>query len=200
MNVSNVSKFTNIYVNASEVLGGRTDKNLGLPPEPFRVSYRTSGISDDSGNWTSVDYTGEISAAGSTEIQVRLEFRTMGTSHIPARIHSVCVLYEEYVTDSHYQFSVTKSSATSKQFAWRFSTAFGSSVPALRVLLYDAVSGGMLVDDNTTSPTGTFERSTDGSNWSTWNNTDKGNETTYLRYTPSSLADNINVRPVLTLN
>jgi len=28
----------------------------------------------------------------------------------------------------------------------------------------------------------------------------KGNETTYLRYTPASLADSINVRPLLTLN
>jgi hypothetical protein len=200
MTLSNVSKFTNIFVNSSDVIGGKTGLNLGLPPEPFRISYRTSGISDNSGNWTAVDYTGEISVAGSSEIQVRIEFRTMGTSHIPARIHSVCVLYEEYVTDSHYQFSVTKSSASSKQFAWRFSTAFGSTVPALRVILYDAVTGGLLVDDNTGSPTGTFERSTDGSNWSAWTNADKGNETTYLRYTPASLADNINVRPVLTLN
>lgn len=200
ISLSNVSKFTNIFVNSSDVIGGKTGLNLGLPPEPFRISYRTSGISDNSGGWTAVDYTGEISAAGASQIQIRIEFRTMGTSHVPARVHSVCVLYEEYITDSHYQFSVTKSNATSKEFAWRFSTAFGATAPALRVLLYNAVSGGLLVDDNTDTPTGTFERSTDGSIWSTWNNTDKGNETTYLRYTPSSLADNINVRPVLTLN
>lgn len=200
MTLSNVSKFTNIFVNSSDVIGGKIGQNFGLSPEPFRVSYRTSGISDNSGGWTDVDYTGEISVAGSSEIQVRIEFRTMGTSHIPSRIHSVAVLYEEYATDSHYQFSVTKSNATNKEFAWRFSTAFGSTVPALRVLLYNAVTGGLLVDDNTASPTGTFERSTDGSNWSAWNDTDKGNETTYLRYTPASLADNINVRPVLILN
>jgi hypothetical protein len=199
LSVSNVSKFTGIYVNSSDVIGGKTDKNLGLSPEPFRVSYRTSGISDDSGNWTLVNYTGEISVAGASQIQLKIEFRTMGTSHVPSRIHSTCVLYEEYATDSHYQFSVNKSSAANKQFAWRFSTAFGSTVPALRILLYDAISGGLLVDDNTGSPTGTFERSTDGSIWSTWVNTDKANDTTYLRYTPSSLADNINVRPVLTL-
>lgn len=199
MSISNVSKFTNVFVNSSDVIGGKTNNNLGLSPEPFRVSYRTSGISDDSGNWNTLDYTGELSVAGSSQIQLRIEFRTMGTSHVPSRIHSVAVLYEEYVTDSHYQFSVTKSSATNKEFAWRFSTAFGATAPNLQVLLYDAVTGGLLVDDNTAGPTGTFERSTDGSIWSTWNNTDKGNETTYLRYTPASLADNINVRPVLTL-
>jgi hypothetical protein len=67
--------------------------------------------------------------------------------------------------------------------------------------LYDATTDGLLVDDNTTSPTGTFEKSTDdGENWSSWTNTDKTNNTTYLRYTPSSLADSIKVRALLTLN
>lgn len=198
--VTDVSKFSGVFGQDVGIIGGKTGMNLGINPEPFRVSYRTSGISDDSGSWNAVDGTGLISAGAASQIQVRAEFRAIGVTSLPTRLCTVVVTYEDLSTDTHYQFSVSKSSASSKQFAWRFSTAFGSTVPALRVRLYDAVTGTLLVDDNTASPTGTFERSTDGTTFTSWNNTDKGNETTYLRYTPTSLADSINVRPLLTLN
>jgi hypothetical protein len=69
------------------------------------------------------------------------------------------------------------------------------------VRLYDAVSNSLLVDDETATPTGTFEQSTDlGLNWTAWTNADKTNENTYIRYTPLSLGDNIKVRALLTLN
>ena len=60
----------------------------------------------------------------------------------------------------------------------------------------------MQCDDNTlTNPAlGSFEISTnDGTNWSNWVDNDKGNETTYLRYTPASTANNIRIKAVLTL-
>ena len=119
---------------------------------------------------------------------------------IPARINGLTLIYDDLSNDSHYQPSVNFSSTTSKQFAWRFSTAFGSTVPTLRIRLYDAVTGGLLVDDNSAAPTGTWEKSTDAVSFVAWTNADKGNETTYLRYTPLSLADSIKVRALLTLN
>ncbi|MBS1722362.1 MAG: hypothetical protein JSS66_05085 [Armatimonadetes bacterium] len=196
----NADKFVRVYTNEAEVIAGATGHNLGLAPEPYRISYRVNGISDNSGGWTMLNQTGDLSAVPGTDyIQFKLEFRTMGIICIPARILSLGVAYTDLSTDSHYQFSTGQTNLTNKRFAWRFSTAFASSVPALRVRLYDAVSGSLLVDDNTSSATGTFERSTDGgNNWSSWNNTDKGNETTYIRYTPASLGDNIKVRPLLT--
>jgi hypothetical protein len=109
------------------------------------------------------------------------------------------LLYEDYSTDSHYQPSVGKTVIADKQFAWRFSNAFNTTVPTLRVRLYDAVSGGLIVDDNTSSSIGTWEKTTDGTSWSSYNTTDKGNETTYIRYTPLSLPDNIKIRALLTL-
>jgi hypothetical protein len=196
------SKYTHVFVQENQVIGGKTGANLGLPTEPYRVSYRTSGISDDSGSWTAVDSTGAISGAGSSSIQFRLEFRTIGLTGIPSRIHSVGVVYEDLGTDSHYQPSVAQSSTASKAFAWRFSTSFGSTVPTLRVRLYNAVTGGLLLDDTTaTSASGVFEKSTnDGGAWGAYNTTDKANETTYIRYTPTTLADNIKVRALLTQN
>lgn len=201
-NTPNVNKYVRAYVVCDGVLGGSTGKNLGMAPEPFRISYRTTGISDNSGAWTIIDDGFSLAGvSGSTQIQFKLDFRTLGVTCIPARILAVGVVYDDISTDTHYQFSVTKSSASSKQFAWRFSTAFGGTVPRLRVRLYDAVTGGggLLVDDDSTTQAGTWERSTDGSTWSAWNSTDKGNETTYLRFTPASLADNIKIQPVLTL-
>ena len=128
------------------------------------------------------------------------EFKMISSFCTPARIHSVTVTYEDETTDSHYQPSAGNSSLASKRFAWRHSTAFGGTVPTLRIRLYDAVSGGgPLVDDDSATPTGTWERSTDGgSNWVGYTSTDKENETTYIRYTPAALADNIRVRALLT--
>lgn len=200
MDMSEASKITNIFASEDQVIGGATGTNLGLSTEPYRMSYRTTGISDDSGSWTSVDGSTQVSLDGAAQIQVRIEFRTIGTLMIPARICAAGVIFEDYSTDSHYQPSVANSSTSAKSFAWRFSTAFGGTVPRLRIRLYDAVTGGLLVDDDSTTQTGTWEKSTnDGGAWSSYNTTDKANNTTYIRYTPASLGNGIKVRALLTL-
>lgn len=194
---TNAVKLKRAIATNEDHLGGG---GLRIPTEPYRMYYRTAGISDDSGSWTLLDRTGDLSSAtAGSEVQFMFEFRTIGTFSVPSRIFSVSCIYEDNTTDSHYQPSVAFSSTTNKQFAWRFSTAFGSTVPTLRVQLFNAVTGGSLVDDNTASPTGTFEKSTnDGGSWSAYDTTDKVNDTTYIRYTPASLGDNIKVRALLT--
>ena len=192
------SSLERVFTSEVQVIGGRTDKNLGYGTEPYKIQYRTSGITDNSGSWTDVSDTGAISGA-STSVQFRLLFRTIGLSCLPARITGLAVTYEDVSTDSHYQFSATKSDATNKRFAWRHSTAFGGTVPTLTIRLYDAVTGSLLLTDNTATPTlGTWQKATDGSTWGSYNTTDRANETTYIRYTPTTLADNINVRPVIS--
>jgi len=190
-------KFYRGYVSTEQVVGG---SQLGTTPEAARFYARTTGIDDNTGGWTLLDDHLDLTALGGTDyIQFMAEFKTIGLSNVPNRIHSVTVVYEDSSTDSHYQPSAGNSDIVNKRFAWRFSTAFGSTVPHLRVRLYDAVSGGILVDDDTDGPTGTFEKSTDGgSNWVVYNDTDKANDTTYIRYTPAALADNIRVRALLT--
>ena len=178
-----------------------------LGSEEFRIPtgsifsfYRTNGISDDSGEWTQLSEDGDLSGVSpSTNIQFMFEFTTISLLCVPGRIMSVAVLYEDYSTDSHYQPSVGKTVLADKQFAWRFSTAFNTTVPTLRVRLYDALSNGLIVDDNTLSPTGTWEKTTDGTTWASYNTTDKSNNTTYIRYTPATLPDNIKIRALLTL-
>lgn len=198
MATTNASKLSRVFVNNADYLG---EGGLTLPTEPLRIYYRTSGIDDNSGSWVLADVTGDLSGGSPTsEIQFAIEFRTIGALCIPNRVYNLCCTYEDNTTDSHYQPSVGQSSTTSKIFAWRFSTAFGSTVPTLRIRLYNSETGTELLDDNTVDVAdGTFEKSTnDGSAWGAYNTTDKVNETTYIRYTPTVLADNIKVRALLT--
>lgn len=201
ISTTNATAFYRVYV--SEKRGG----SGSYAKERYDVYYRTTGISDNSGLWTKINDEAtlyDITAAAS--IQFKIVFDILNWTCISPELTSLGLTWEDDVTsDSHYQPSVGKSSVTNKEFAWRFATAFGLSggtIPNLRVRLYDAVSGVMQSDDNTsTNPAlGSFQISTnDGSNWSNWTNADKGNETTYLRYTPASTANNIRIKAVLTL-
>ena len=172
---------------------------LGLQNEPFRIYYRTSGISDDSGSWTAIADTGILtSVTPASAIQFMFEFKSIGTTCLMQRIFSLSVVFEDESTDSHYQPSVNKSDPANKIFAWRFSKGFGGIVPTLIVRIYDDVSGSLIAADTTTSGSyGTFERSTDGTSWSAYNTTDKTNETTYIRYTVSGTINGVKARAVL---
>ena len=202
ISTTNASNYSGIYTSHIDLLNGlsTSSRNLGLVTEPIRVSYRTSGISDNSGAWTLVDDSGDLTGIVSTSIQFKVEWRILGTSCIPTRLMALGLLYEDTSTDSHYQPSVGNSSLVSEHFAWRFSRAFGTTVPRLKVVLYDVVTNSVLLTDDTTNHTyGTFESSTNGgTGWSSWTNADKTNETTYIRYTPSSLVGSVRVKATLT--
>ena len=173
-----------------------------IPLGAVYTYYRISGISGNTGEWTLLPKDGDLyGVAPTSSIQFMFEFETIGMLSSPARIMSIAVLYDDFSTDSHYQPSSGKTVEASKQFAWRFATAFGTTVPTLRIRLYDAVTGGLLLDDTSVLVVGTWEKSTNsGGTWGAYNTTDKGNETTYIRYTPATLPDNIKVRALLTQN
>lgn len=175
--------------------------NLGTPTEPIRLYYRTTGISDNSGAWNAIAEGNDLSGvAGAAEIQFMVEFRMISDTMLPGRIFSIGVQYEDLTTDSHYRPSVANSNLGSKYFAWRFSQAFGGTVPTLRIRIYDDITDAVLLDDDTVAAAaGTWQKSTDGGgSWSAYNTTDKANDITYIRYQPTSLADNIRVRALLT--
>jgi hypothetical protein len=177
------------------------DTQLGHTTEAFRIYARTANITTDATTgWTLIDETNDLSGfAGASSIQFAIEFKTIGDSCLPARILGLNLSYEDNTTDSHYAVSVAKSSLASKIFAFWFKTAFGSTVPTLTIRLYDADTGGLLLTDDTATPTlGTFEKTTDGTSWTAYNATDRANATTWIRYTPTSLADNIKVSAYLT--
>lgn len=198
ISTANALKYYRVFANQIMSLG---DSKLGKTTEAFRMYARTANITTDATTgWTLIDETNDLSGfAGASSIQFAIEFKTIGESCLPARILGLNLSYEDNTTDSHYAVSVAKSSLASKQFAFWFKTAFGTTVPKLYIRLYDADTGGLLLTDNTVDHTGgTFEKTTDGTSWVSYNTTDRGNATTWIRYTPSSLADSIKVSAYLT--
>lgn len=196
MATTNATKLYRMYVQTNQYTG---TFNLGYTPEPIRTFYRTSGIDDDSGSWTET-ISGDLSGAtAGTHIQCKLEFEVLGELCVPRRVYAVGVTYEDNTSLSNYLPSADLSSKTTKTFAWKFKTAFGSTVPTLRIMLYNAVTGFLLDDDDSITQSGTWEKTTDGTTWGAYNTTDKGNETTFVRFTPNSIPDNLQVRAVITL-
>lgn len=196
MQTLNASKLYRAYVTNRE---GEGSENLGSGADGIRLYARTSGIDDNSGGWAllndALDLTG-ISA--STYIQFKIEFKTLSELCIPTRVYSICVVYEDGSQDYHYEPSLTYSSATNRVFAWRQAQGWGSNIPNLRIRLFNVANGLLIHDDDITSVAyGTWEYSTNGSVWNSWSAAQDvvGN---YIRYTATTLPNNITVRALLT--
>ena len=147
-----------------------------------------------------IGVAGDLSSVSPADyIQFMIELDILGENCVSQKIYSVTCLYDDFTTDVHYQPSVKYSDYVNKRFAWWFGMAWETTVPTLRVRLYDADNNNLLVDDSTLSPSGTFEKSTDGgATWGAYNTNDRSNSNTYIRYTPASIADNIKVKFLLT--
>lgn len=146
----NASKLYKLYVNSLDYAG--SDTTFMAPREPMKIYVRTSGIDDNSGSWTLLDASGDISGIGaSTHIQVKIAFKIAGLTCIPNKINSIQVIYENDSQDSHYQPSLTFSSTANRQFAWKQVVAWGSAIPTMRIRLFDADLGTTLLDDNSFS-------------------------------------------------
>lgn len=193
----NALKYYRVFANHVDYLGSTT---LGKSTEAYRMYARTANITtDETTGWTLIDGSNDLSGfAGASSIQFAIEWKTIGESCLPARILGVNLSYEDNTSDSHFALSVAESSLASKQFAFWFATAFGGTVPTLYVRLYNAVTGGLLDTDDSVTQAGTWEKSTDGVTYSAYDSTDRANDTTYIRFTPASLADGIQVRAELT--
>ena len=193
--LSNANKIEKVYLSLASYIGLNKFQTC---TEGCRLFYRTTGIDDNSGSWTAVNKRGDIFITGST-IQFKIEYAILGMGPmIPARVYGITVIYEDLSTDSHYLPSADLSNKTTKTFAWKFQTAFGGTVPTLRIRLYNAITNGLLDDDDSVTQSGTWEKSTDGITWGAYNTADKANETTFIRFTPASIPDNIQVRALLT--
>ena len=202
----NCNKYVRVYKVTDNVIGNDI---IGKRSDATRISYRTSntgaGIDDNSGTWTLCSDTNDLSGvAAANYIQFKIEFKGVTDLCIPGRIIALCVVYDDNATDSHFQPSVANSSITNKIFAWRFSTGFGSSpIPALKVVLSDAtnITNTYITDYTDTSTLGSFTKTYDGSTWIPYDTSDMnpGNNNIYIRYAPTSLADNLKVKAALML-
>lgn len=193
--ISDSTRLYNISIRDLPKLGNDT---FDLPLEPYKCYYRTTGISSNTGSWTLIDDSGDLSGVTGTEIQFAFIFKILGGFCIPSRICGFTVVYEDTTTDSHYQPSVSQSSIASRIFAWRQSVTWGSNIPNLRIQLFN-VMGSLISDDNVSSSAfGSWEYSSDGgSTWNVWDDT-QDVVGYYIRYTATSLPSGVRVRALLT--
>ena len=193
----NATKLYSAYIDHMEYGG---DYGLGFPVESYKLWYRTTGIDDNSGSWNEVGVGADLTAVSpSSYIQFKIAFDILGEICVPTRIYSICCTYEDNSQDSHYQPSLTYSSAANRQFAWRQVSSWGGTIPDLQLRLYNAATDFLVLDDTiTASSSGDWEYSSNsGVTWAAWNaSADSiGN---YIRYTADTLPNNITVRALLT--
>ena len=189
-------KFYNLYVNEIKKLGADT---FSLSPEPYRVYYRTAGIVSNNGSWTLLDDSGDLSSITPTsEIQFRFEFKIIGGYCIPARIMGIGISYEDINTDSHYEPSTAKSSISGNTVAYRQRILWGVPIPNMRIRLYNATTGSLVLDDNVISSSlGTWQYSTDGVTWNVWSSV-ADVVGYYIRYVATSLPASVKIRSLLS--
>jgi len=196
----NASKLYRAYVDHAEYIG---DYGLGIQPEAYKLYFRTSGIDDNSGSWTEVGRNGDLTSQSPNNfIQFMFELDVLGEVCVPTKIYGVSCVYEDGSQDSHYEPSLTKSSAQNRQFAWRQTALWGGTIPNLRMRLFNVATNTNILDDNiTTSAYGVWQYSTDGISWLAWDSSADviGN---YIRYTVDGgvIGNLITVRALLTQN
>jgi hypothetical protein len=195
---TDASKLYHTYVDHMEYAG---DYGLGFPVESYRLWYRTTGIDDNSGAWTEVPVGADLDAAASGDyIQFKIAFDILGEICAPTRIYSIAATYEDSSQDSHYQPSLSKSSAASKIFAWQQVASWGGTIPNLRIRLYDATTNNEILNDTVTASSyGNWQYSSNaGVTWANWSSSaDAVNN--YIRYTGTTFGySGVTVRALLT--
>jgi hypothetical protein len=188
ISTTNVTSFRRILVNSEKDFNS---EYVLHPRELYKIYYRTSGISGNSGAWTLISQAGDLSGVTPTsEIQFKIVFRTAGLSMIADKIYGIAFTYNtnsDPSSTSFYEPSIANSNPTAGIIAWRQRAIFASTnIPNLTIKIYDS-SNVLLLTDTTNSPTlGTWQYSTNGgSTWTTWSVSANaiGN---YIRYTPTS--------------
>lgn len=158
------AKLYRALVAQAENLG---DDTMGVTPDMYRLQYRTSGIDDNSGAWTDVPQTGDLSGVSpSASIQFAFLFRTAGVIMLPARILSLALLYEtDDALPSQYRWNFGDFNAATGTFGWVQAALFGTSLATHTINIYRADTDALVLTQASTGTTnGAFEYWT-GSAW-----------------------------------
>jgi hypothetical protein len=195
--IPNLISITGLYFNVLREYGSSV---YSIPPEPILIDYRTSGIDDNSGAWTKYEDIDSLNSAlcnkttNNVTIQFRFKFRVAGNTCVPNKLYGFVISYEDDRTDSHYSPSVAESSLASRIFAWQQQSSWGGTIPNLKIRIYNASNGDLLLYDTVSeSSSGTWQYSTDGITWLAWSSSADavGN---YIRYTADYVPNGFKLR------
>jgi hypothetical protein len=191
------SKFYRVLVNCVENLG---DHTMGVSPDGYKLQYRTGGIDDNTGGWTDVPQTGDLSGVTSgSSIQFGFLFRTLGVIMLPARVLSLALLYEAAdELPSQYKWNFGDFNTSNGTFAWIQDTLFGGSLTTHTINIYRADTNTLVLTQASTGTTnGTFEY-WNGSAWVAGLGTDALN--TRRRFVPTgSLPSGVDLYAIITV-
>lgn len=163
MSIPSAHKLLKVLAQNTEALGGYGPLSLGT--EPFANHYRTAGIDDDSGNWTPLNQAGALFGVdASPEIQFMITFRVAGLSCIPARIHSLALLYEtDEALPTGFRWSLGDSNQANGTLGM-IQTSLLSAFGVLTITYYRAdTNQAVLVQDSSDSEFGLWEFYSEGS-------------------------------------
>jgi hypothetical protein len=158
------AKLYRALVNCAENIG---DATMGVTPDAFRLQYRTSGIDDNSGAWSDVPQTGDLSGVlPAANIQFAFLFRTAGVIMLPARILALALVYETAdPLPSQYQWNFGDFDAATGTFAWVQDALFGAAPGLHTINIYRADTDALVLSQASSGSTnGVFQYWT-GSAW-----------------------------------
>jgi hypothetical protein len=187
INIGTVSKMYRFLANAVEYLTQPgTTSEIGMCPEGLRYLYRTSGIDDNSGAWTSLSFAGDLSGVNASAIQFAIEFRCIGENSIPARVLSTALLYESSADlPAQHQWSLGDSDATIPTWGFTQIALFGFSPPVHTINVYRSDTNALVLTQASSGTTnGVFEY-WNGSSWTAGLNTDTVGQRRRFRATGS---------------
>jgi hypothetical protein len=186
-----------VLVNCMENLG---DDTMGVAPDLFRVQYRTSGIDDNSGSWTDVPQSGDLSGVSTAaNIQFAFLFRTAGVIMLPARVLSLALLYETSdALPSQYRWNFGDFDGSNGTFGFIQSALFGAALTVHTINVYRADTNALVLTQASSGTTnGAFEY-WNGTAWTAGLGSDALN--TRRRFVPSaSLPSGVDLYATLTV-
>ena len=158
------AKLYRALVNAMESLG---DDTMGVAPDMYRLQVRTSGIDDNTGAWTDVPQTGDLSGLGTpSSIQFAFQFRTAGVIMLPARVLSLALIYEtDDALPSQYQWNLADTDESNGTFAWVQATLFGATPGLHTINIYRADTNVLVLTQVSSGTTNGDFQYWNGSAW-----------------------------------
>ena len=150
------TKLYRVLTNSIDYIGSNS---AGLPAEPYRVKYRTAGITDNLGSWLDVPANGDLSGVGAVAaIQFAFEFRIAHGLCVPGRVIGFSVLYE--TSDDlppELQWNLGDSNNADGTVGLVQATAFGV-LPTLTITYFRAdTNAAVLVQASSGTTNGVFE-------------------------------------------
>ncbi len=138
-----------------------------LPTNNYELYIRTSGIDDNSGAWTLVGDSGDLSGLSTTStFQVRVLFEVFGLVTLPPRVYGFGVSYEVAPDlPSQFLWNMSDSSTANGTVGFIQHTQFGSAVPGLTIEYYRRSNDALLLSQNSTGTTNGVFQYWNGATW-----------------------------------